>query len=207
MSRPSGTSRVTPRSTPVDLPAHVRRARARDARIASTVSPLALVGRDHPILRSPARSIELVDDEDLLPLVPRLKATLKAKAGVALALPQVGIGQAGVYVPLHGLVANPVVKPVGRRTELALEGCLSLPGRWYAVERFVKVKVTGRIVGGDELKVTADGITARMWQHELDHLAGRLIIDDWPESSERRGTRLPARAEYDLADHATRLGD
>lgn len=182
---------------------------------AGAVKPLALVGKSSPVLHEPARAV-LPGSQDELRLVElhdRIVATCRVKVGFAVAAPQVGIGLRAVTFREGVTWLNPEVRILGDEHAAGLEGCLSLPGRWYTVDRFLRVQVAARELGATEATIweVSDPIQARVWQHEADHLAGRLISDRWPEA-QRRGDRrdlhaLPPGAAERLARNASRLGD
>lgn len=123
-------------------------------------------------------------------LVPRLTAVLvEALAkldGVGLAAPQVGIGARIALVQFDGqrlVLVNPSISLLGRPRDRVenTEGCLSLPGRLFAVKRHPSVTVTTRLPEG-HMTLTAHGWLARMLQHEIDHLDG-ICVD-------QRGTEV-----------------
>lgn len=140
---------------------------------------MALVGRDHPALHQPAEKITDIDGQ-LWQLVVRMRATLIAQQGAGLAAPQVGRPLALVVTAAGDVVINPHVEPHGRLIA-GPEGCLSLPGRVYEVERAKRCVLTGFNLAGEEVAVGLNGFHARLWQHELDHLNGVLISEQWPE--------------------------
>jgi peptide deformylase len=78
--------------------------------------------------------------------------------------------------PLMALV-NPVLSWTSEELEIAEEGCLSLPGVHVEVERPARVRVTAQDGDGDPLELEAEGLVARVIQHEIDHLDGVLILD------------------------------
>jgi peptide deformylase len=99
--------------------------------------------------------------------------------GIGLAASQVGIDEAMIVVDIgKGLykVVNPkIVKFQG--AQVNLEGCLSVPGVCIKVKRANKIKVTGLDENGQPLNVEAGGLLACVFQHEIDHLKGKLIVD------------------------------
>ena len=115
--------------------------------------------------------------------------------GVGLAATQLGIlhrvlvYRADPEDEVTALV-NPVLEWASEELQVAEEGCLSLPGVHVEVERPAQVRVRGRDAGGDELEVQAEGLSARVIQHEMDHLDGVLILD---RISRRRARRRCAR--------------
>ena len=72
---------------------------------------------------------------------------------------------------------NPVITKKSRKVTSEEEGCLSLPGIFVPVKRAETVELTCRTPQGEEVKVQAQGLIARIFQHEVDHLNGRLIIN------------------------------
>ena len=105
--------------------------------------------------------------------------TMYKADGVGLAAPQVGILRRGVVVDTgDGLVEliNPEI--IAREGEQAgAEGCLSLPGRQGYVVRPQKVTVRAQDRKGKPFEITAEGLKARAFCHEIDHLDGVLYID------------------------------
>ncbi|MFA4989156.1 MAG: peptide deformylase [Candidatus Omnitrophota bacterium] len=116
------------------------------------------------------------DHRDILSAMARL---MYAGEGIGLAAAQVGLDQAMIVVDIgKGLykVVNPkIVKAQG--TQVNLEGCLSVPGICIKVKRANKIKVTGLDENGEPLNLEAEGLLACVFQHEIDHLKGRLIVD------------------------------
>ena len=120
--------------------------------------------------------------EDLALLASRMIETMRTEVGVGLAAPQVGASlrlvvvdaTAGRDKPL--ILVNPrVVDASGR--DLAEEGCLSVPGINAKVRRRERVAVEYDTLEGRREGVEADGLLARVFQHELDHLDGTLFVD------------------------------
>ena len=102
--------------------------------------------------------------------------------GVGLAATQLGVLHRTLVFrtdpeePVTALV-NPVLEWTSDELEIAEEGCLSLPGVHVEVERPAAVRVRGRDGEGEELLIEAEGLRARVIQHEIDHLDGVLILD------------------------------
>lgn len=115
----------------------------------------------------------------LTALINDMAETMYAADGVGLAAPQIGepirviVADAG-----DGLIAlvNPVItKSDGE--DIEVEGCLSIPGVTGYVKRYAQVQVQGLNEKGKPVKIQADGLLARILQHEIDHLDGILFID------------------------------
>jgi peptide deformylase len=134
-----------------------------------------------PVLRAVALPVERFDNA-LAAEVRRLGELMHDALGVGLAATQVGVlhrvlvYQAYAEDPLTALV-NPVVEWSSPETEAGEEGCLSLPGVHVEVERPARVRVRACDPAGAELLVEAEGLQARVIQHEIDHLDGVLILD------------------------------
>ena len=139
----------------------------------------------NPVLRH--RGFEVVDfDRSLRRLVEQLFSTMYATDdGVGLAANQIGRPER-VFVfdcgdEMMGYVVNPVVHPLGDDRQDGPEGCLSLPGVSLPTTRYQQCRVEGRDVDGHPVHYEGDGLAARCFQHEVDHLDGRLYIDHHPD--------------------------
>jgi peptide deformylase len=136
-----------------------------------------------PALRLPANEVEDVGDA-VAELVDRMTRLMQEARGVGLAAPQVGVlrrvlvYQTSDEEPVVALL-NPRVTASSDEEETADEGCLSLGAASVVVPvpRPVSVTVEAVTPEGEPLKVEAEGLEARVIQHELDHLDGVLIID------------------------------
>lgn len=145
---------------------------------------LALVRQyPDPVLRMQAKQVEELD-ESVTGLVERMTMLMEEARGVGLAAPQLGVlRRVLVYrtaeeEPVVALV-NPRLITSSDELETADEGCLSLgaAGVIVPVERSIAVTVEGQTPEGESLRVEAEGLQARVIQHELDHLDGVLTID------------------------------
>ena len=136
-----------------------------------------------PALRQRAQEVEGVSDLHQR-LVDDMIETMRAAPGVGLAGPQVGVLER-VFVwevaEEHGAVFNPVITFLSEDKVEGEEGCLSLPGLYYPVERARTGIVEGRDRHGDQTVLEAEDLLARVCQHEIDHLNGVLFIDHLPE--------------------------
>ncbi|MBK0393342.1 peptide deformylase [Ramlibacter algicola] len=141
-----------------------------------------------PRLLRVAQPVREFDTDTLHLLVTDMVDTMKAASGAGLAAPQIGVDQQVVIfgtdapnprypdapvVPRTVLV-NPVITPVGDEEEEGWEGCLSVPGLRGVVPRWKRIRYTGFDQYGDPIDRTVDGFHARVVQHEVDHLLGKL---------------------------------
>jgi peptide deformylase len=152
-----------------------------------------------PVLRAKALPVERFD-EALRREVERMGELMHDALGVGLAATQLGVlHRVLVYRaypedPLTALV-NPVIEWRSDELEIAEEGCLSLPGVHVEVERAARVRVRAQDARGDALEVEADGLTARVIQHEVDHLDGVLILDRISREARKEAMRAMREAQ------------
>lgn len=135
-----------------------------------------------PVLRESAAAVEAVDD-DVRRLIADMFDTMYAEEGVGLAAPQIGISQRIIVVDPHDddvapfALINPEIVTSSDDADRAEEGCLSIPGLTEVVERPVAVQVRALDAEGREVVFDANGLLARILQHEVDHINGVLFID------------------------------
>ena len=139
-----------------------------------------------PVLKQ--RAAEVTDiDGTLVKVVDDMIDTMYAAPGVGLAAPQVGI-QKRLFVYDVGdgpqTLVNPVITEAAGEWEFE-EGCLSVPGLSFTIVRPKEVHLTGLDLDGNEVSIEADEYLARVFQHELDHLDGVLLLDRL-EADERK---------------------
>jgi peptide deformylase len=152
-----------------------------------------------PVLKSRATPVDRFD-ESLRMQIARMGGIMGDAMGVGLAAPQLGVSQrllvyrVGPDAPLVAL-ANPQVDWQSEEQELFEEGCLSLPGIHVDVERPIHVRVSALDENGEERRVEASGLEARVIQHEMDHLDGVLILDR--ATKEQRKEAMRALRELD----------
>jgi peptide deformylase len=163
---------------------------------------LPIVECGDPVLRRPAEPVDPADlrTSELLRLIAQLRATMEAAPGVGLAAPQVGVpiqlavlqdgperwGQLTeeerTVRERNGLdftvLVNPVLRLAGDPGQVSFyEGCLSVPGLTGVVARHRSVRVEALDQDGQPVDRVFSGWAARIVQHEVDHLRGRLYLD------------------------------
>ena len=138
-----------------------------------------------PILHKVARKVSNL--ELRMPLMQQLIddmfETMYEAPGIGLAAPQVGIGKRIIVVHTGGeqgegpfVVVNPTLSDFEGEA-VAPEGCLSIPGLIGDVKRAERCVVSGLDRHGERIRIQAEGLLARCFQHEVDHLDGILILD------------------------------
>lgn len=148
----------------------------------------------HEVLRRKAKRITKFD-EKLQTLIDDMVETMRQAPGVGLAAPQVGIAERLIVVEYYEneedeesedpenapkklyVVVNPEITRKSAETEVAPEGCLSIPGFQGDVERHLAVTVKGQNRHGQPVTLKLKDWTARIFQHEIDHLEGVLFTD------------------------------
>ena len=134
-----------------------------------------------------AEPVRVFDTPELHALIADLFDTMEAASGAGLAAPQIGENlQLVIFgftnnvrypdappVPRTVLI-NPTIEALGSEEEEGWEGCLSVPGLRGVVPRWARIRYRGVDPLGQPVEREADGFHARVVQHEVDHLIGRL---------------------------------
>ncbi|HCC38202.1 MAG TPA: peptide deformylase [Treponema sp.] len=141
------------------------------------------------MLRQKAERIEKIDVE-LVKTAQQMLTVMHEGKGIGLAGPQVGVSKRIFVVHIEGdiprVFINPSITETSQETSKYEEGCLSLPGAWADVTRPKRVKVQAWNDRGRPFTLEAEGILARVIQHEYDHLEGTLFIDRLSEPKRNR---------------------
>jgi len=131
----------------------------------------------HPSLKT--RSSEITEfNENLKILSERMIKIMYEAPGVGLAAPQIGINK-NIFVFDAGNGAQVAVNPKKIEVEgssIFLEGCLSLPGYYWEIERPEFAKIFCQNLKGEDITYEGDELTGRVLQHEFDHLKGKLLL-------------------------------
>ena len=146
-----------------------------------------IIHAPHPVLRKKAAKVTDFDQE-LQALIDDMITTLHEESGAGLAAPQVNVSKQVILVesgnddeeeipPTLYVTVNPHISRVSQETVMGAEGCLSIPGLMGEVERALEIIVEGQNRKGDPVKMKLNGWTARIFQHEIDHLNGVLYTD------------------------------
>jgi peptide deformylase len=152
-----------------------------------------IVQEGHPALRSTASAVSLADigGQKLTEIIGRMKEALAAQAdGVAIAAPQIGVPlrifvvagfilkkKKDVEMPPDKVFINPELVSTSKERAWLEEGCLSVRFLYGEVSRAKKAKIRAYDEHGKRFTVGASGLLAQIFQHETDHLEGKLFID------------------------------
>lgn len=143
-----------------------------------------------PVLRRVAEEVTDIDGR-LVRLADDMLATMYAEPGLGLAAPQVGV-QRRLFVYDIGEGPRTLVNPVIAESDgewVYQEGCLSVPGLSWEIVRPKQVLLTGHDLDGNEVSIEADELMARLFQHELDHLDGVMLIDHLADDERKKAMR------------------
>lgn len=151
-------------------------------------SKLSIVIYPDPVLRNRCAPVVSFTPE-LRALSEKMLRLMRNANGVGLAAPQVGISTRLFVCNPTGEQKDDLVVVNPRFIELAggeegAEGCLSIPEVTVNVRRATHALLEAEDIEGNTFRVAGDGLPARVWQHETDHLDGRLIIDQMSTSDE-----------------------
>ncbi len=141
-----------------------------------------ITGADAPILRTKTKPVVKVTKE-IQKILKDMQATTVAADGLGIAAPQIGRTERLCIVSIGGKLmpmVNPLITQRSEEQEYAEEGCLSLPGIWVQVPRSTSIRVTYLDGKGTEQERMFSAMDARVIQHEVDHLDGKLIVDYGP---------------------------
>lgn len=145
-----------------------------------------------PVLRQRAQEVAAITDVHRR-LIEDMIETMRAAPGVGLAGPQVGVMER-IFVwevgEEHGALINPRFVDRSSETVEEEEGCLSMPGLAYPVRRHHAVTIEALDEDGNEVRIEADDLLARVFQHESDHLDGVLFIDHISDEDRREALRI-----------------
>jgi len=144
-----------------------------------------------PVLKSRASPVKDFD-EPLERLAEDMLQTMREREGVGLAANQVGRLKRILVAALEDdefVIVNPVIEAHSEETGKEMEGCLSIPGIHVGVERPVGITISGSDASGEPLRLEVDGLLARVFQHEVDHLDGVTILERTDRESRKAAMR------------------
>ncbi|MDA2936340.1 peptide deformylase [Patescibacteria group bacterium AH-259-L05] len=146
-----------------------------------------------PILRKKCKEIKDVDSEEIKKLAEDMKTTMYHAHGVGIAATQVGTNKQ-IFITDIGkgplTVLNPKIIKKSKELVRDIEGCLSIPDFTFSIGRARSIEIQGYLLErGERVSIKAEGLLARVFQHEIDHLNGKLIIDRAPFVQRRKALK------------------
>ncbi len=133
------------------------------------------------VLAKAANPVEKIDD-NIRQLAEKMTDIMLKNKGIGLAAPQAGVPLQIFIISLDStrknvrVYINPTITPIGELVMME-EGCLSVPGVYTKIKRYKKCKVAATDLDGNEFTEEAEGLYARVLQHENDHISGMTIAD------------------------------
>jgi peptide deformylase len=156
------------------------------------VGPYSIRIVGDPVLRQRANEVTDIDGR-VAAIVDGMTGALYEASGLAVAAPQVGVLKRIFVYDMHeGDGPQVIVNPAITESDgewLYDEGCLSVPGLNWEIVRPKQVHLEGLDLDGNEVSFDADELLARMFQHELDHLDGVLLLDRLDEDQRKEARR------------------
>lgn len=160
------------------------------------MSRITTIPKDNAVLRAKAAEVpaQEIASERIQNIIRDMSETLRGtKDGIGIAAPQIG-ERLRIFVAseeavaldpasktkaewLHWTFINPKIETASRDLDEDTEGCLSVPNVFGITKRSEHVTITAYNELGQKIKRSATGLLARLFQHEVDHLNGRLFID------------------------------
>ena len=148
------------------------------------MSILKIAKLGHPVLLKKGNEIKEFSTDSLKKIVYDMSETMIDYNGIGLAAPQVHLSKRIIIfrnpdnedkerIQITPLI-NPIFKPIGDEKDDDWEGCLSIPGMQGLVSRYKKISYQGYDLDGNKIENIAEGLHARVVQHEIDHLDGVL---------------------------------
>jgi peptide deformylase len=167
---------------------------------------IRLVG--DPGLKQKADEVTDIDGR-LVRLAEDMIATMREAPGIGLAAPQVGVQRRLFVYELQDetgphVIVNPTISE-SRGEWTYEEGCLSVPGLAWEIVRPKEVHLSGYDLDGNEVSIEADELMARLFQHELDHLDGVLLLERLDKDTRKQALRTLREIDMNggLAAHLT----
>lgn len=152
------------------------------------MSILKIAQLGHPILQKKTSLVNTIPSSSIKQLINDMTETMLDAKGIGLAAPQVHISkqvmifrvpkeeEENTTIEITALI-NPKISKISEETNNQWEGCLSIPGMTGLVKRYSKINYEGFDMNGNLIKKEAEGLHARIVQHEFDHLKGILYIN------------------------------
>ena len=141
--------------------------------------PSRIICYGSPVLKKKAAQVQKPFAE-IRKLIAHMKRVMTENRGVGLAAPQIGISSRVIVVQIPKKILgfiNPKIVRKSAEKSVGEEGCLSVPGIFIPIKRSVAVEVECETSEGERVRIRAKGLVARIFQHEIDHIEGKLIVD------------------------------
>ena len=132
-----------------------------------------------PVLKKKSKEVKEISEEEKK-FSQDLIETMVKKDGIGIASPQIGVLKKIIVVQTQSgpqVFVNPKIIKKSKETETEEEGCLNFPGIFLDIKRSKRVEVEAENLKQEKIYIKATGLTAKIFQHEIDHLEGTVILD------------------------------
>ena len=132
-----------------------------------------------PVLKKKSKEVKNINEEEKK-FSQDLIETMVKKDGIGIASPQIGVLKKIIVVQTQSgpqVFVNPKIIKKSKETETEEEGCLNFPGIFLDIKRSKRVEVEAENLKQEKIYIKATGLTAKIFQHEIDHLEGFVIVD------------------------------
>ena len=153
-----------------------------------------------PVLKTECRYV--ANPASVSQLVQDLLETCNQPGRAGVASNQIGVDLRVFSYQVDGelgYLINPQITNYSEEVELLEEGCLSVPGLWNHVPRHKSVTITGEQLDGSSVEIEAESLLAQVFQHECDHLMGKLYIDRLTPEAKKQTMSEIRQAEWFLS--------
>jgi peptide deformylase len=161
------------------------------ARTMLPMAPYRIRTFGDPVLKRRAAEVSEIDGR-IARLAEDMHVTMKEAHGLGLAAPQVGVSRRLFVYEIGDSGPQTLVNPVISEREGEWEheeGCLSVPQLFFWVQRPIRVHVTGYDLDGREVSIEAEELEATLYQHEVDHLDGKLLLELLDDDQRKQAMR------------------
>lgn len=161
---------------------------------------MRILEHPNPALTQRAADVDPASDSELAALVTRMARVMYDAPGVGLAATQIGVQKRVIVYDIDDelvVLCNPVITERSEECESTEEGCLSVPGIGIDISRNCRVVCEALSFAGEPLRIEAEGLLARVLQHEIDHLDGVLILDRCDPQTRRDAIRRRNEIQYE----------
>ena len=172
------------------------------------MSPLRIRVYGDPVLRRVADDVTDIDGA-MADLCRQMFTAMYEAPGIGLAAPQVGVSQRFFVYDFGdgpGILVNPEITDSDGEWTYN-EGCLSVPELSWEIVRPRSIHLKAFDLDGNEVSIEADDLQARLFQHELDHLAGKILLDYLDEDQRREAKRILRQRAMDAQSRPSGTGE
>lgn len=152
-------------------------------------SKFKLITFPNEILQKKTELVKNPLDPEIQKIIPEMFKVMKEKKGIGLASPQIGLSLSLIVIEVEKrkmVLINPEIVSQSEKKIVFPEGCLSFPGKEFPIIRYEKIAVNYTDEFGKQCKVKTSDFLSIVFQHEIDHINGILMLDRFNEQKSLR---------------------